>query len=72
MTTETCYENFRNVLTLNLFSVIKDHETVKAVLDMVDMSMNDFEISKKPMEIIPVNGFPEVAKYFLASKALPI
>lgn len=70
MTTETCYENFRNVLTLNLFSVIKDHETVKAVLDMVDMSMNDFEISKKPMEIIPVGGFPEVAKYFLASKGV--
>jgi hypothetical protein len=70
MTTETCYENFRTVLTLNLSSIIQDPETIKSVLDMVDMSMNDFEISKKPMEIIPVDGFPEVAKYFLASKGV--
>lgn len=70
MTTETCYENFRTVLTLNLCSVIQDPETVKAVLSMVDISMNDFEISKKSMEIIPANGFPEVAKYFLASKGI--
>ena len=70
MTTETCYENFRTVLTLNLSSIIQDPKTIKSVLDMVDISMNDFEISKKPMEIIPVDGFPEVAKYFLASKGI--
>jgi integrase/recombinase XerD len=70
MTTENCYENFRTVLTLNLSSVIQDPETLNSVLSMVDLSMSDFEISKKPMEIIPVDGFPEVAKYFLASKGV--
>lgn len=64
------YENFRTVLTLNLCSVISDPEQLNNVLKMVDISLNDFEISRKQMDIIPATGFPEVAKYYLASKGI--
>jgi len=70
MTTENCYENFRTVLTLNLTTIIQDSETLKNVLDMVDITMNDYEVSRKPMEIIPTSGIPEVVKYYLASKGI--
>lgn len=70
MTTETCYENFRTVLTLNLTTVIQDSETLKNVLAMVDITMNDYEVSRKPMEIISASGIPEVVKYYLASKGI--
>lgn len=66
----TNYENFRTVLTLNLSTVIDDPETLKNVLSMVDLSMQNFEISNKPLDIIPASGFPEVAKYYLASKGV--
>lgn len=70
MPTNTCYENFRTILTLNLSSVFKDPEAIRTALEMVDISMHDFDISKKAMEIIPATGFPEVAKYYLASKGI--
>ena len=66
----TNYENFRTVLTLNLSTVIQDPEMLKNVLSMVDLSMQNFEISNKPLDIIPASGFPEVAKYYLASKGV--
>lgn len=66
----TNYENFRTVLTLNLSTIIDDPETLKNVLSMVDLSMQNFEISNKPLDIIPASGFPEVAKYYLASKGV--
>lgn len=66
----TNYENFRTVLTLNLSTVIDDPEMLKNVLSMVDLSMQNFEISNKPLDIIPASGFPEVAKYYLASKGV--
>lgn len=66
----TNYENFRTVLTLNLSTVIDDPEMLKNVLSMVDMSMQNFEISNKPLDIIPASGFPEVAKCYLASKGI--
>lgn len=67
---ETIYEKFRTVLTLNLSSVIQDLELMKSVLNMVDMTMSDFEISSKQLDLITVEQFPEVAKYFLASKGI--
>ncbi len=67
---DNCYENFRTVLMLNLTSVVTDPEIMKNVLSMVDITMNDFDISRKPMDIIPATGLPEVVKYYLASKAI--
>ena len=54
------YEYFRTILTLNLSTVINNPETMKNVLSMVDLSMQDFELSRKPMEIIPVNECADV------------
>lgn len=67
---ENNYENFRTVLTMNLCNVIDDPEIMCNVLKAVDITMNDFEINRKHMEIIPATGLPEVVKYFLASKAI--
>lgn len=63
------YENFRTVLTMNLCSVLPA-EYLNDVLQMVDVTLNDFEISKKSMEIIKADGLPEVVKIFIASKAI--
>lgn len=70
MSMENVYENFRTVLTMNLSTVINDPETLKNILNMVDITMSDFEVHKKNMDIIPASGFPEVAKCYLTSKAI--
>ena len=67
---QSIYETFRTVLAMNLCTVIQDSGMLHKVLDMVDITMNDFEISKKQLEIIPATGTPDVVKYFLASKAI--
>lgn len=67
---QSIYETFRTVLTMNLCTVLQDSGTLHKVLEMVDITMHDFELSKKPLEIIPATGTPEVVKYFLASKAI--
>ena len=70
MTTENVYENFRTAFSLNLSTIIDDPDMLNKILDMVDLTVEDFEISKKTTSIIPITGFPEVAKYFLASKSI--
>ena len=70
MPTESAYENFRTVLTMNLCSVVQDPDVLRGVLEMVDVSMNDFEISKKSMEIIPAQDMLPVIKCYLGSKAV--
>ena len=64
------YEYFRTILTLNLSTVINNPETMKNVLSMVDLSMQDFELSRKPMEIIPANDMATVIKCYLAAKGV--
>lgn len=70
MSYENVYEHFRTVLSVNLLTVTEDHEQLKKILEMVDISMSGFEIQKKQMDIIPASGFPEVAKCYLASKGI--
>ena len=67
---ESCYENLRTVLTLNLCSVVQDPEALKIIMEKIDMTMNDYDVRRKEMGIISVGGFPDVAKYYLASKAV--
>lgn len=67
---ENCYENFRTVLSLNLCQVTQDPEMMQNILKVVDITMSDYDIIKKPMDIIPATGLPEVVKYYLASKAI--
>lgn len=66
---DNCYENFRTVLTMHLCQVLSA-EQIENVLQAVDMTMFDFDISKKQTDIIPISELPEVVKYFLASKAV--
>ena len=62
-------ESFRTVLIMNLCSVIGP-EQMTDVLRAVDLSMQDYEISRKEMGLITAEGVPEVVKYYLASKAI--
>ena len=64
---DNAYENFRTVLTMNLCQVLSADQLSKA-LEAVDISMDDFEITKKQMEIITADGIPEVVKRYIASK----
>lgn len=70
MSTNAVYENFRTVLTMNLCTVVSDSVVLNDVLRMVDISMNDFDISKKSLEIIPVNDMTPIIKCYLASKSI--
>ena len=69
MLTENSYENFRTILTMNLCQVL-NADQMNEVLKMVDISANDFEISRKKMEIITCEGTPDVVKYYIASKSI--
>lgn len=64
------YETFRTVLTMNLCRAVQDPDILRGVLEAVDVTMHDFELSRKPLEIIPAAGVPEVVKIFLASKGI--
>ena len=70
MFTASIYENFRTILTMNLCTVIQDPNVIRNVIEMVDISMSDFEIMHKSTEIINTTEIPEVVKYFIASKAI--
>ena len=62
-------ENFRTVLTMNLCSVLPADQ-LAGVLRAVDVSLNDFEISRKQMDLVTLSGVPEVVKVYLASRAV--
>ena len=70
MTTESVYENFRTVLTMNLCSVTDDPELLKNILKAVDVSASDFDIKRKQMDIIPVGDMRPVIECFLAAKGV--
>ena len=63
------YESFRNVLTMNLCSILSADQVGK-VLEAVDLAMGDYDIVRKPVEIICQGGIPEIVKVFIASKAV--
>jgi len=63
------YENFRTVLTMNLCAVLPA-DRLPDVLQAVDVTLDDFELSRKQMALITATGTPEVVKYYLASKAI--
>ena len=63
------YEKFRTVLAMNLYNVL-DTEQLPNVMEAIDISLHDYDIKRKDLDIIPVSNTPEVAKLFLASKAI--
>lgn len=65
------YEKFRSALTMKLCSVC-DAEQMTKILQAVDQSLQDYEISRKNMDIIPAvtSDTPEIVKMYIASKAI--
>ena len=69
MTQETPYEQFRAILTMNLCSIMPPDQ-INDVLRAVDISMERYEISNKPMDLITTDVVPEVVKIYIASMAI--
>lgn len=69
MSQENVYERFRTVLAMNLLNVIHPDQ-LAGVMQAVDVSLSDYEITRKQTDIIPVTGTPEVVKLYLASQAI--
>ena len=63
------YENFRTVLTMNLCSVLPSDQ-IGEVLQAVDVSLNDFEISRKQMDLIAPATVPDVIRHYLGTRAV--
>ena len=63
------YEKFRTTLIMRLCSVLEP-EQMTDVLEAVDLSMNDYEITRKNMDLITTAGVPDVVKVYIASKAV--
>lgn len=62
-------ELFRNELIENLSKTLPQEQVIN-VLRAFDMTSAAYEIERKPVEIIPLNGIPEVVKHFISSKAI--
>lgn len=62
-------ELFRNSLISQLESVLPPDQ-LQSVLKSFDITSADYDIVRKKMDIIPLDGIPEVVKIFIASKAL--
>ena len=63
------YEHFRTVLTMNLCGVLPPDQ-LNSVLQAVDVSLSEFEISTKQMDLITAGGVPEVVKLYIASRSI--
>lgn len=62
-------ETFRNELASRLLDSLPQDQ-VKSVLAVLDSAIQDYDITRKPVALVPASGIPEVVKYFLASKAV--
>ena len=65
---DNAYEKFRLTLTMNLCKVLPADQ-LAAALEAVDVTMDEYEITRKRMELITADGVPEVVKIFIAAKA---
>lgn len=63
-------ENFRTRLALNLMNVNLSPVQLRGVMDAFDLTMADYEITRKPMDIIPADGMRDAIQCYLASKAV--
>ena len=64
---ENAYEKFRLSLTMNLCKVLSADQ-LAAALEAVDVTMDEYEITRKRMELITADGVPEVVKIYIAAK----
>ena len=63
------YETFRTALTMNLCRVLPADQ-LAAALEAVDVSLSDYDLTPKRVELITASGVPEVVKCYLATKAV--
>jgi len=62
-------ENFRTEIAAKLFDRLPQDQ-LRSVLAILDATLPEYEISRRPVEIIPADGIPDVVRYYLASKAV--
>lgn len=62
-------ELFRNEFIQKLSETMPPDQIIQA-LSAFDMTSSGYEIERKPVEIIPIDGIPEVVKHFIASKSI--
>lgn len=68
---QNVYENFRTSLALSLSDIVTDSDKLRDILERVDITMGEYEITKKQTDLIPASGIPEdLLKCYLASKAI--
>lgn len=62
-------ESFRTELICRLMNSMPQDQ-VKSVMSILDSALCDYDVSRKPLELITADGIPDVVKCFLASKAV--
>lgn len=62
-------ESFRSELASRLLQTLPQDQ-ICSVLSVLDATIRDYEITRKPVELITADGIPESVKHFLASKAV--
>lgn len=62
-------EAFRSQMVSRLYDTIPQ-EQLQSVLAVLDSAIQDYDITRKPVTLVPASGLPEVVKYYLASKAV--
>ena len=62
-------ENFRNDMATKLLSKLSQDQ-VQNVLSVLDLTLADYDVSRKHVAIITTDGIPEVVKFFIASKVV--
>lgn len=62
-------EAFRSMLVSRLSDSISQDQ-LRSVLAVLDSALQEYDITRKPVALVPASGMPDVVKYFLASKAI--
>ena len=62
-------ETFRSQMVSRLYDTLPQDQ-LQSVLAVLDSALQDYDITRKPVTLVPASGIPEVVKYFLASKAV--
>ena len=62
-------EAFRNELVSRLLDVLPQDQ-VQRVLSVMDATLTGYDVSRRQVELIPVDGIPDVVRIYIASKAV--
>ena len=62
-------EMFRTEFISRLFSSMPQDQVIN-VMRVLDLTLPDYDVSRRPVSIITVDGVPDAVRYFIASKAV--